>query len=727
MKTLDVPPVNRPSPVASTGVRLALTSSKIQARHQERLAIVYVRQSSARQVQENVESTQLQYRLVDRAEALGWPRGRVIVIDDDLGVSGQSIEGRVGFQRLLAEVGLDHVGLILGIEMSRLARSCRDWHQLLELCGVFGTLLSDADGVYEPRDYNDRLLLGLKGTMSEAELHVLQGRLDAGKRNKARRGEYFNHAPIGYLRTREGLLLDPDQQASGVVRLIFDKFAELGSASGVLQFLRRQQIRIGVRDHRGPERGELQWRDPNRATLLGMLHHPIYAGAYVYGRRETDARKRVPGRPGSGRRWAAPEDWEVLIHDALPAYIPWEQWQKNQAKLRENSVAYGRGAPRGSALLAGRVVCGRCGHHLSISYSGRTKARFTCDAARNQWGVPQCQSFTARPLETLVVKQLLIALESASLELSLQAAQSLEADRRRVEQHHQHTIDRGAYQTEVARRRYVAVEPENRLVAAELERQWEAALTSQREAEAELERFRLQQPTRLTTEQRAQITALAQDIPALWHTATTSGTDRQIILRMLIDRVTVEVLGHTERVSVTIHWSGGFTSQHEIRRAVNSFEKLEAAPEITQRLQELRAAGHSLPSIATQLNDEGYHSAKGRTFTAPSVSQLWRKLRRGSTATNSPPLTANLWRPSVLAKRLGVKDTTLNTWRRRGWIQAEKIGKRWLYWADPPELNRIDKLVAHHRRALCETPLELTTPLPKPTSPTDKNYLNRIK
>src|SRR6478672_4072089 len=241
-------------------------SSKILNQHLERLAIVYVRQSSTKQVEENIESTQLQSRLVDRAAALGWPRQRIEVIDQDLGISGRSIEGRSGFQRLLAEVSLEHVGMVLGIEMSRLARSCRDWHQLLELCAVFGTLLGDADGVYDPRDHNDRLLLGLKGTMSEAELHVLQGRLRAGLLNKARRGEFFAHAPIGYIRSADSLELEPDEQARNVVRLIFEKFSELSSMSAVRSYLRKNNILIGVRDHRGPERGQLKWRPVNQAT-----------------------------------------------------------------------------------------------------------------------------------------------------------------------------------------------------------------------------------------------------------------------------------------------------------------------------------------------------------------------------------------------------------------------------------------------------------------------------
>lgn len=683
--------------------------SKIQGRHLERQAVVYVRQSSPRQVQENVESTELQYGLVDRARALGWSDHQVVVIDDDLGISGQSLEGRAGFQRLLAEIGLGHVGMVLGIEMSRLARSCRDWHHLLELCAVFGVLLGDADGIYEPRDYNDRLLLGLKGTMSEAELHILRGRLDAGKRNKARRGEYHTLVPTGYLRTDEGIVLEPDEQARGVVQLVFDKFDELGSINGVLKYFRREGIRLGIRDIRGPDRGQLTWRVPNRTTLLGMLHHPIYAGAYVYGRRKSDPSRRVADKPRSGRRWATPEEWEVLIRDALPAYIAWQQWEENQAKLRENSTKYGRGAPRGASLLAGRVVCGRCGNHMCSSYAGKNKARFTCDAARCQWGAPQCQSLRARPLETLVVEQVLRALEPASLELSLQAAECIEAEQQRIETHRRQTVERAAHESDVARRRYEAVEPDNRLVAAELERRWESALQAQRKAEETYNRFCREKPSRLTTEQRESILALSYDIPALWHNSSTCNTDRQVVLRSLIDRVVVDVLGSTERVSVAIHWAGGFESHHEIRRAVSRFEDVEAADEIAKRIQELVDEGHRLMDIADQLNRDGYCSARGEKYTKTSVGALCRKLRRLGIISKHPAVKPDYWRPGSLATRLGVKPSTLSGWYRRGWVQARQVGGRRMYWADQAEMKRLDQLVARDRARFRSPPQELTT------------------
>lgn len=689
-------------------------STKIHARHLERLAVVYVRQSTIRQVHENVESTELQYRLQERAVALGWSPARIMVIDADLGISGQSVEGRLGFQRLLAEVSLDHVGMVLGIEMSRLARSCRDWHQLLDLCGVFGTLIGDADGTYDPRDYNDRLLLGLKGTMSEAELHILRNRLDAGKRNKARRGAYFNHAPIGYQRVREGFILEPDAQARAVVQLIFEKFTELGSLSGVLRYLRDHGIRIGYRPHRGPQRDQLVWSRPNAPTLSNILHHPIYAGAYVYGRRKSDARRRIAGRPGTGRQWAQPEEWQVLIKDVLPAYITWAQWEQNQAKLKENSTHYGCGAPRGTALLAGRVVCGRCGHRMSISYAGQSKARFTCDAARNHWGEPQCQALTARPLEQLVINQLLRALEPASLELSLQAAESLEAERRSCAQWHEQSLERAQYQAEVARRRFMAVEPENRLVAAELERQWEIALNEQRHAEEELTRYTSSRPTPLSAEDRQRVLALASDIPQLWHADATSPVDRQQIVRALVEQVEVTVIDGTERVSATIHWAGGYRSQHELRRRVPSTEKLEAGEQLMKRLLELRAEGWTRDEIADRLNREGYHTACGQRFTAPNVTNLFRNAVRKHLAPRQRQLPPHHWRPTTLAQRLGSKSTTLNTWRRRGWIHARRIGRRWVYWADAPELERLRRLCAHPRQVMGKVPGDLTTPVSTP-------------
>ena len=334
-----------------------LWSPKVKPWHLARQAMIYVRQSSPQQVLEHRESTARQYALFDRAVMLGWQRDQVIIVDDDQGQSGASMAGRLGFQRLLADVSLDHVGVIFGLEMSRLARSCKDWHQLLELCAIFRTLLADQDGVYDPTDFNDRLLLGLKGTMSEAELHILKGRMYQGKLNKARRGELHNHASIGYVRLPNGdFAFDPDEQAQAVVRLIFTEFPRQGSLHGLLRYLVHHGVRLPVRPHFGPNRGELEWRRPNRETLQNMLHHPIYAGAYRFGHRAIDPRKKVPGRRSTGRTINKPENSAVLLRDRFPAYITWEQFEANQERLEQNRArASARRASRGSVLV-GRVV-----------------------------------------------------------------------------------------------------------------------------------------------------------------------------------------------------------------------------------------------------------------------------------------------------------------------------------------------------------------------------------
>ena len=345
---------------------------KIQSHHWERLAVVYVRQSSAQQVLNHQESTALQYRLRDKAVAWGWPSERILVIDEDQAHSGSTATGRSGFQRLLVEVGLNHVGLILGIEMSRLARSCKDWYQLLELCAVFQSLLADQDGLYDPRQYNDRLLLGLKGTISEAELHIIQQRMSQGRFNKAKRGELFNHPPIGYMRSPHGQLIkDPDEQVQAVVSLIFDQFEHLGSINAVLCHLVRNRIEMPVRAIGGDPHGQLQWRRPNRQTLRNLLQHPIYAGAYTWGRRAVDPRRKIPGRPHTGRTVVAPEQCMVFLKDRCPAYITWDQHQAIRRQIADNqNRGSHRGAVRGgSALLGGLLVCGYCGCRMMVGYS----------------------------------------------------------------------------------------------------------------------------------------------------------------------------------------------------------------------------------------------------------------------------------------------------------------------------------------------------------------------
>jgi hypothetical protein len=413
--------------------------------------------------------------------------------------------------------------------MSRLARSCKDWYQLLELAAVFGVLIADQDGLYDPGEYNDRLLLGLKGTMSEAELHLLRGRLLQGKRNKAERGELFSHPPVGYIRLPDGpLAIDPDEQAQDVVRLIFAKFVELGSARQVLLYLNRHDIRLPVRAHGGPGRGELQWRAPVPATVYNILRHPLYAGAYCYGRSRIDPRRQIPGRPQTGRVRMDDDQWQVLLPGLLPAYISWEQYLANRRRLHDNrSLFETRGAPRsGAALLGGLVACARCGWRMVVHYRGGSHVpRYVCRGYDPSLGRPErCPTLTARVVDDLVSSLVPEALRPAALELSLAAADDLLRETERLEKHWRQRLERARFQAERARRQFDAAEPENRLVARELERRWEEALREEQRLSEDYARSQRERPGPLTEEDRGRVRALASDIPALWSGRRSSAT-----------------------------------------------------------------------------------------------------------------------------------------------------------------------------------------------------------
>jgi DNA invertase Pin-like site-specific DNA recombinase len=701
---------------------------KIRPWHLQRLAIVYIRQSSPQQVIEHKESTARQYALVDRAVALGWPRDRVLVIDEDQGKSGQSAEGRLGFQRLLAEISLDHVGIALGLEMSRLARSCKDWHQLLEVCAIFRTLLADQDGLYDPTDYNDRLLLGLKGTMSEAELHILQGRMHQGKLNKARRGELLGHPPAGYVRLPSGeFALDPDEQVRSVIRMIFDQFDRQGSVHGLLRYLVRHDIKLGIRPAGGPNRGQLEWRRPNRITLLNLLHHPIYAGAYRYGHRKAGPRRQVPGRPGTGRTLLPPDRCPVLIRDRFPAYISWERFEANQRRLAQNRArADALGAPRhGPSLLGGLVVCGRCGRRMMVGCGGGAgRLRYSCGRAAVEYAGPHCQSLAGRPLDDLVTAQVLAALRPAALELSLRAADDLERERERLEQHWRQRLERAGYEADRAARQYHLVDPGNRLVARELERLWEAALQQKSQVEEEYRRYRQSQPAGLSAAERQQVLALADDLPAVWQAATTTPAERQQIVRLLVRRVEVDVRGDSERVAVRLTWAGGLTSQHEIVRPVRHYRQCSDYPRLVRRVKEPREEGKALGAVAEQLNREGFQPPKRVTaFTANMVGHLLRRqCPTGAAAVRRDGdglLEEAEWWPADLAARLGMPPETMTRWMRVGWVNTRRLADsrgRWVVWADDEEVERLTRLRATDRSwGNAELRDSLTVPKPRPT------------
>lgn len=681
-------------------------TEKVQPWHWDRVALVYVRQSTPQQVHDHQESTRLQYGLTGRAQALGWAEARVVVIDDDLGKSGSSADGRPGFQRLVTEVSLDHVGIILGVEMSRLARSGKDWHQLLELCALFRTLIADLDGVYDPAEYNDRLLLGLKGTMSEAELHILKQRMYQGRLNKARRGELAVPVPTGYVRRPSGeVAFDPDEQVQTVVRLIFRQFEQLGTLNAVLRYLVRHEIQLGIRVRAGPGTGDLEWHRPNRMTLQDLLRNPIYAGAYAYGRRQVDPRRQRSGRPHTGRRVIDPAGWLVLLPERLPAYISWEQYERNLARLRANQArAEAIGAVRdGPALLAGLVRCGRCGQRMTVSYSGAGRRhQYVCGRVATDYGGDRCQQLAGPGLDRFVCQQVLAALEPAALELSLAAASQVEQERAELDRLWRQRLERAAYDAARAERQYQLAEPENRLVVRQLERAWEQTLAAQQQLDEAYHRFSREQPRLLSPAEQATIRRLAADLPALWDAPTTTDADRKAIIRQLVERVTVAVQGESERVAVTITWAGGAQTADEIVRPVARLEQLSYYPQLVERLQVLAADGASAATIAQRLNDEGFRPPKRRERFGPQgVQDLLHRLGSPTAWRRSAPpadLGVHEWGLADLARAVGMPPVTLFTWIRRGWVtgrQEAQPPRRWILWADEAELERLR--ARHHR------------------------------
>jgi DNA invertase Pin-like site-specific DNA recombinase len=705
-------------PVASDAPRI-LPPAKIRDRHLDRLAVVYVRQSTPQQVRANRESRDRQYALADHAVAFGWPRDRVLVIDEDQGQSGRSASDRTGFQRLLAEVTMGHVGLVLGLEMSRLARSSADWHRLLEMCAMCGALLADQDGVYDPTEPNDRLLLGLKGTLSEAEMFTLRNRLERGRQNKAARGELFYGVPTGYVQLPSGeVVLDPDEQVREMVRLIFEKFDELGTAWAVFRYLLDAGMRVGLRASRGPKQGELVWRRPTRGTVERLLHHPIYAGVYTHGRHQY-ARMTSMGRPVPSCRRVPLSEVPVLMRDRLPAYITWEKFLENQQRLERNrSAATEPGVPRaGAALLSGLIACGTCGCLLRTSYRGRNARPYYSCASHLQRGHEQtCFGVRASPVDELAATEVLRALVPAALELSLRAADDVCRERERLDRHWRQQRERSRYEAERAERQYQAVDPTNRLVARTLEQRWEEALRRVRQVDEEYERFVNTSPTRLSAADRDRIRTLAADIPALWHAPETVAADRKEVIRCLVERVVVTVAPDSEQVGVAIHWQGGSVTRHAVIRPLGQYEQLRDYPQLIAAIRRWHAAGCPPREIAERLNEAGFRTPrKHRPFKREQVHELMRRIGLNCGRMLPERLEASEWWLSDLADRLGVKAMSVRRWVARGWVRARwsKRLRCWIVWADRAEQKRLRALASAAKVGSNGYPPELTTPCPR--------------
>jgi DNA invertase Pin-like site-specific DNA recombinase len=606
----------------------------------------------------------------------------------------------LGFQRLLAEVALDHVGLILGLEMSRLSRSNKDWHQLLELCARFRVLLGDGDGLYDPTDHNDRLLLGLHGMMSAAEIHVLKERMYQGKLHKARRGELFGLPPIGYIKLPSGgFAIDPDEQVQAVVRLLFDQFDQQATLHGLLRYLVHRQIQIPVRVRGGPNQGQLQWSRPNRETLQNLMHHPIYAGAYCYGHRAMDPKRQQPGRPTTGKQNLRPEECLVLIRDQLPAYITWERFQANQERLAPNRARYeSPGPPRtGTALLGGRIRCGRCGKRMTVRYARReNRHSYVCLRGMADYAEPACQSVSGPAIEELVVDHLLAAVAPAALEASLLAIADVERERAELARHWLLRLEHMRYEAERAERQYRACEPENRLVGRTQEAQWETCLRQARQLEEEYEQWRRTDPAKLSDGGRNTIRTLAQNLPTVWQAETTGPAGRQRIARLLLEQVCVTVDRSSERVDVELTWAGRQTMRQVMQRPVARYDQQAAYPRLVERLRVLCAEKLSSATIARTLNQEGYQPPKrtncftcGMVLRLTSRLGLFRRERHG----NATGLGAHEYRPMQLARRLKTSRDTVRSWVRKGWVATRKDADgHQIIWADADELRRLRQL-----------------------------------
>lgn len=602
---------------------------KVRAIHQQRLAYVYVRQSSPKQVAQNLESQHLQYQLAQHAEELGWRSEQVRIIDEDQGLSGKESAGRDGFQDLVLEVSLGHVGIVFGYQVSRLARNNADWYHLLDLAAVFDTLIADADGVYNLRDYNDRLILGLKGTMSEAELHWLRQRLDDGRMSKVRRGEYHQTLPTGLVRLDDGTVIQhPDDQVRHTLELVFHKFEELGSCGKVMRYLHRADILLPCQQLSGPFQGQLVWKPAAESAVYHIIKNPAYAGAFAYGRTRTDPTRRQPGKRSSGIIQCPMDEWQHLQLDVYPAYITWEQYLANQERLHQGATRYAQqttrtpGNPRkGAALLQGLAVCGECGHRLSSGY--KPQPFYGCFALSKRFDGPKCIWLPATPVDEVVVQAFFDALRPAQIDALAAVLAEQQAERQQVIQLWEERLKRARYDTQRAERQYNAVDPDNRLVAAELERRWETTLRQLQDTQMAYQQFlQTDRPPEIPAELRAQLAELSAALPEVW--PSLAYDQQKELLRCLIMRVICNKPAH-DRVDVRIVWVSGHYSDYQVEIPVTDNTKVSGYEQMVQRVEQLWRENLSDKEIAAQLTTEGFRTARSSGVAVNAIYTIRRK------------------------------------------------------------------------------------------------------
>jgi len=659
------------------------THQKVTPQHLRRHAYLYVRQSTLRQVFENTESTARQYALRQRAVALGWSPDQVIVIDRDQGQSGASVAGRDGFQRLVADVGLGRAGLVMGLEVSRLARNSTDWHRLLEICALTDTLILDEDGLYDPAHFNDRLLLGLKGTMSEAELHVLRARLRGGVLNKARRGELESPLPIGFVYGPDGRVhLDSDQQVQGTLRLFFETFRRTGSAIATVKAFRHQHLQVPHRARSGPHRGEVLWDDLAHSRALEILHNPRYGGAFFFGRTR---QRRSPA--GGCRFQTLPRDeWIALVPGAHDGYITWEAYEENQRRLRENAQAHGAerrmSPPReGPALLQGLVLCGICGERMTVRYRrghGRLWPEYVCQKNGIRHGEPLCQMLAGAAIDEAVGRLLVEAVSPMALEVALSVQQELQGRWEDTDRLRRQQVERARDDADLARRRFMQVDPDNRLVADELEAEWNRRLRALTEAHDEYERQRHADRAVLDEEPRRRILALATDFPRLWQAPGIPDRERKRMVRLLLEDVTL-VKGRP--ITVHVRFRGGATRTLTLPPPLPAWALRQTSPEVVAEIDRLLDT-YTEGQIARILTERGFRSGTGQLVTPMMVSRV--RQRYGLRPRYQRLRDRGLLTMAEAAQALGLCSATVKVWRRAGLLRAHPYDDKPQYLFEPP-------------------------------------------
>ncbi len=658
---------------------------KVTAAQLERNAYLYVRQSTLHQVFKNTESTQRQYDLRQRAVALGWSQEQIVVIDSDLGQSAASIADREGFQRLVAEVGLERAGIVMGLEVSRLARDSTDWHRLLKMCALSNTLILDEDGVYDPANFNDRLLLGLKGTMSEAELHLLRCRLHGGLLNKARRGELEIRLPVGFVYDDAGRpVLDPDLQVQESIRLFFRTFRRTGTAGATVRAFQEQGLRFPSRPFYGPRKGEVVWRQLRYSHALDVLHNVRYTGAFAHGRTRT--RKTASGRTVTRR--LPREEWSVLIRDAHEGYISWEDFEENERRLKDNSTGFGGEGgttpPReGSALLQGLVICGVCGKKMTTAYhmrDGRRIPDYVCLRSELRWETRAlCQRISGSCIDDAVGELVVREMTPVTLEVALDVQRQIEARVEEADRLRYRAVERAEYQADAARRRYMRVDPDNRLVADTLEADWNDKLRAVKEAREEYERRRRLDGVVIDAEQREKILALSTDFPRLWAAATTTDQDRKRMFRLLVEDVTL--VREPSVVRLHVRFRGGKVESLNVAPPLRSWQKRQTSPKVVAEIDRL-LDHHTKREVAEILNEQGCRSGMGLAFSRQIIKNIcvaYRLEGREQRLRKKGMLTA----PEI-ARRLGVGRETIRRWRLEGRLKAHRCNDKNEHLFEPP-------------------------------------------